>query len=219
MITNPDAKRILCYGDSNTWGWVPGRMGSERFPVDKRWPGILQDNLGTSYEIIEEGLGARTTKFNDSRPELPLRNGLESLPAILETNLPLDLVIIMLGTTDTKEMFDESPVNISGGLRSLIKVINEYKVLEGSVAPKILVIVPPVVDEETEFAAKLFKGGTSKGKELGQLYAAIADDEKCLFLDPSEEVKVDVNEGVHLGESAHQKLAELIFGKIKELDL
>lgn len=219
MITNPDAKRILCYGDSNTWGWVPGKMGVERFPVDKRWPGILQNKLGTSYEIIEEGLGARTTKFSDPRPELPLRNGLESLPAILETNLPLDLFIIMLGTTDTKEMFDETSVNISEGLRALIKVVNEYKVLEGSAAPKVLVIVPPVVEEETEFASKLFKGGTSKGKELVSLYAAIAAEEGCLFLDPSEEVKVDVDEGVHLGESAHQKLAEMVFGKIKELEL
>jgi len=219
MITNPEAKRILCYGDSNTWGWVPGKMGAERFPVDKRWPGILQDKLGTSYDVIEEGLGARTTKFNDPRPELPLRNGLESLPAILETNLPLDLVIIMLGTTDTKEMFDETPVNISSGLRALIKVVKEYKVLEGSVAPKILVIVPPVVDEKTEFASKLFKGGTSKGKELRQLYVAIATEEDCLFLDPSEEVKVDIDEGVHLGGPAHQKLAELIFKKIKELRL
>lgn len=57
MNRNNKAKRVLCYGDSNTWGRVPSGMGEERYPVDTRWPGILQNLLGENYEIIEEGLG------------------------------------------------------------------------------------------------------------------------------------------------------------------
>ena len=58
MNTNPKAKRILCFGDSNTWGRIPGKK-FRRFPVDQRWTGILQKLLGEDYEVIEEGLTAR----------------------------------------------------------------------------------------------------------------------------------------------------------------
>ncbi|MDD3647384.1 MAG: SGNH/GDSL hydrolase family protein [Candidatus Dojkabacteria bacterium] len=215
MNTNPKAKRILCYGDSNTWGWVPGKMGNKRFPIDKRWPGILQTFLGNSYEVIEEGLGARTTQFHDPRPELPQRNGLESLPIVLETHLPLDLVILMLGTTDTKEMFGVSPEKISEGLKKLIHTIKDFKVLESTPSPKILIVVPPIVKEDTNFASKLFTGGTAKGNTLKKLYAQVAIDNDCLFLDPTSECPVDENEGVHLTEKSHKKLAEMTFEKIE----
>ncbi|MBU0975744.1 MAG: SGNH/GDSL hydrolase family protein [Patescibacteria group bacterium] len=217
MNTNPSAKRILCYGNSNTWGWVPNKMGSERFSIDKRWTGILQNLLGNSYEVIEEGLGARTTKFHDPRPELPQRNGLESLLMILETHLPLDLVILMLGTTDTKEMFDVSPDKISDGLRALVKTIQEYKVLEGSNSPKILIIVPPIVKEEADFASKLFKGGTAKGKALKTLYSQVAIENGCSFLDPTAECPVDQTEGVHLTAESHERLAKLIYTRLKSV--
>ena len=47
-------KTILCYGDSNTWGWNP--ISESRFDKDVRWPGILQQELGEDYEVISEGL-------------------------------------------------------------------------------------------------------------------------------------------------------------------
>ena len=59
MNTNKDAKAILCFGDSNTWGRNP--IGSSRFNSSQRWTGKLQDGLGKDFYIIEEGLGGRTT--------------------------------------------------------------------------------------------------------------------------------------------------------------
>jgi lysophospholipase L1-like esterase len=216
MLTNTHAKRILCYGDSNTWGWVPSSMGTERFNVIERWPGILQGLLGEEYEVIEEGLGGRTTMFDDPRPDFPQRNGLKTLPIILETHLPLDFVILMLGTTDTKEMMNLSSEKIAEGMHNLIKTIKNYKVLKGSSSPKIIVIVPPIVKEDAVFASKLFKGGTAKGTELIKLYRHVADIEKVIFLDPTNEIKVDENEGVHIDAKNHKKLAKLIYEKIKE---
>jgi lysophospholipase L1-like esterase len=98
-------------------------MGKSRFDINLHWPGILQSKLGTNYEVIEEGLGGRTTMFDDPRPEFPERNGLKVLPIILETHLPLDYVILMLGTTDTKEMMVLNAEKIAEGLRKLIKTV------------------------------------------------------------------------------------------------
>ena len=56
-------KRILCFGDSNTWGYDPATQ--DRFDRATRWPGVLREQLGTGYEVIEEGLNGRTTVWND----------------------------------------------------------------------------------------------------------------------------------------------------------
>ena len=50
-----DMKTIVCYGDSNTWGYIPG-SAEERYPYDIRWTGVLQRLLGAEYHVIEEGL-------------------------------------------------------------------------------------------------------------------------------------------------------------------
>ena len=204
--------RILCYGDSNTWGWVPSSMGTKRY--SGRWPVVLQRLLGDKYTVIEEGLGGRTTSFDDPRSEFPERNGLKTLPIILETHLPLDLVIIMLGTTDTKEMLNLSSEKIAEGMSSLVKVTKKYRTLTGTSSPQILIIVPPIVKEDCEIASKLFKGGTLKGKKLVELYERVAKEEGVLYLDPTTNIKVDDKEGIHIDEQNHERLAKLIYEKI-----
>jgi len=131
-------------------------MGLKRFSSKERRTGILQDLLGNEYEIIEEGLGARTTMFDDPRPELPGRNGLTMLPTILDTHVPLDMVILMLGTTDTKPMMQTSSEDIGEGMRKLITTIKEFKLVNDYTPPKILVIVPPIVKDDAEFASTIY---------------------------------------------------------------
>lgn len=217
MNTKEKSKRILCYGDSNTWGWVPASMGSERYPIHKRWTGILQTLLGNDFEIIEEGLGGRTTMFDDPRQEFPQRNGLETLPIVLESHLPLDYVILMLGTTDTKQMMGLTSLEITDGMRKLITTVKNFKKIKGGSTPKILVVVPPIVLETTEFASKLFTGGTKKATELVDNYKQLCEAENVFYLNPTDEIKVDKNEGVHIDTENHQKLANLIYQKIKSL--
>ena len=217
MNTNTSAKRILCYGDSNSWGWTPGANGTERFGVNERWPGIVQKTLGEDYEVIEETLGGRMTMSDDERPEFPERNGLKTLPIILESHLPLDLVILMLGTADTKEAMDLSSGDITEGMRMLVRTVKSHKVLKGSSAPKILIVVPPIVKETSGLGSKLFKGGTAKGKELSEGYRGVAESEEVFYLDPSADIEVDDTEGVHLNAENQTKLASLICGKIKQI--
>ena len=95
-------KQILCYGDSNTWGLIPGTKN--RFPWGIRWTSLLQEKLREeSIRILEEGLCGRTTVFEDSYREN--RNGWKTLPAILETHSPVDSAIVMLGTNDCKSYY------------------------------------------------------------------------------------------------------------------
>ena len=92
-------RQLLCYGDSNTWGLIPGTK--ERYPWGVRWTSILQEKLQVkNVRVIEEGLCGRTTIFDDAYRQN--RNGLKSLPLILETHNPIDKVAIMLGTNDCK---------------------------------------------------------------------------------------------------------------------
>ena len=117
-------KRILAYGDSNTWGFDPVTWGSvpmtlERYPEDIRWTGLLQKALGKDALVLEEGLCGRTTAFDDE--ECDGRNGLMALPAILKANQPLDAAVIMLGTNDCKSAFNASSKEITAGLELCLK--------------------------------------------------------------------------------------------------
>jgi lysophospholipase L1-like esterase len=214
MNTNPKAKRILCYGDSNTWGWVPSKMGQERFLANERWTGILQDKLGSDWEVIEESLGGRNTITEDERAGFEERNGLRTLPIILETHLPLDKVVIMLGTTELKEMFNLSAKEIAKGLQMLIKTVKKYRALAETQVPEIIVVIPPVIIDTTEFAAVLFKGGTDKSKELIRAYEKVCREEDVVCIDSNEVVEVNQTEGIHLDEKAHEKLGNFIYKKI-----
>jgi len=94
--------------------------------------------------------------FDDPRPDLPGRNGLTMLPPILDTHVPLDMVILMLGTTDTKPMIQASSDDIGEGMRKLIQTIKEFKLINDYAPPKIFVIVPPIVKDDAEFASTIF---------------------------------------------------------------
>ena len=90
-------RQVLCYGDSNTWGADPAD-DARRFEWPVRWPGVLQRELGGGYHVVEEGLGGRTTVYDD--PLLPRRSGRQLLAPALECHAPLDLVVLMLATND-----------------------------------------------------------------------------------------------------------------------
>ena len=157
--------------------------------------------------------------FDDPRPEFPERNWLKTLPILLESHLPLDFVILMLGTTDTKEMMNIPSEQSAEGVRKLVQTIQNYKVLKGSASPKILIVVPPIVKDTADFASKLFKWGTQKSTELISLYKKISEDEHTFFLDPTAEIRVDEQEWVHMTKESHDKLAKLIYNEINNFNL
>ena len=116
-------KHILCIGDSNTHGLCTDPSESadhgSRYNEEERWTCLLQKALGAEYLVIEEGLSGRTTCFN-----VPLFDGLSGLDYIypcLMSHEPVDLLVIMLGTNDTKERFGASAACIGLGLKRLVQ--------------------------------------------------------------------------------------------------
>ena len=95
------ATTILCFGDSNTWGFIPG-SDCERYAPDVRWPGVMAADLGPGYRVVEEAQNGRMTAWEDPAEPFVSKCGLTFLPVVLESQKPIDLVIIMLGTNDLK---------------------------------------------------------------------------------------------------------------------
>lgn len=210
MNINKDSIKILCYGDSNTWGYVPGSGG--RFPVDVRWTGLLQKELGNGYEIIEEGLNSRTTMLND--PEKDGKNGAVYLKPCMQTHSPLDIVILMLGTNDLKEKFNRTPQQIANGIEKLISIIYEPDSNYGH-RLKVILLSPPIVDESVDGVKKDYLASGEKSKKLGELYKSVAVDNNLEFIDLAKFISPSKTDGYHLEPDAHGKLAELLLDKIR----
>ena len=148
-----DPIRIMVFGDSNSWGWVPNpNPPSVRYPVDSRWPGVLQKELGSDYEVIEEALNGRTTDAYDDSIAGAGLNGADYLPAAIASHHPLDLVIIMLGTNDLKSVYKRTPQRIAMGAAHLVDIVNSIKGGIGTSypSPKVLLICPAPLDPKIE---------------------------------------------------------------------
>jgi lysophospholipase L1-like esterase len=205
-------KRILCYGDSNTWGYDP--EGKDRFAPDKRWPGVLGKILGNKFCIIEEGLGGRTTVWDD--PIESYKSGRDYLIPCLETHRPLDLVILMLGTNDLKKRFSLSAYDVAQGIAVLVKIIQDSIAGPNWQGPPILLLVPPPITVLTEFA-ELFEGAESKSLKLPEHYQRIARQMGCVYLDTGTIIRSSPLDGIHLEEASHFKLGEAVALKVKEI--
>ena len=193
-------KTILCYGDSNTWGYIPGTAA--RYPRDQRWPGVLQKLLGSDVQVIEEGLNARTTVLDDPIRGGAVKNGLTYLRPCLESHAPLDLVVLMLGTNDLKHRFGFSACDIAANVAALVGVIQQTGFGIDGKSPAVLMIAPPHLGK-LSVLAELFAGGMEKSRELAPHYRAFAQQLGCHFLDAGEIVESSPIDGVHWPADEH----------------
>ena len=204
-------KRILCFGDSNTWGLVAGT--DSRYDWGTRWTGRLQDALsGDGFQVVEEGLCGRTTVFDDvSRPG---RSGADLLPVLLEAHAPLDLVILMLGTNDCKTVYGASAEVIGRGVRKLIRQIRTHA--ENS---RILLISPIHLGErvwESGYDPEFSPASVEVSKKLEAVYRRIAEEEQVEFLAASRYATPSETDQEHLNEEGHRILAEAIYRQAKQ---
>ena len=211
-------KNILCFGDSNTWGYSP--QDGIRFSLDIRWTGVLQKSLGPSYRIIEEGLNGRTIFVNEEGKEArSLRSGSDVLPVILESHRPLDLVIVMLGTNDLKEEFELTVKEIAQGAKTLCEMILRSEYLVENL-PKILLISPTyigstIMPDQDEF----FNQARKKSYQFAEHYQRVANELGIHFLDAAKIVSASEGEGVHWDAEQHVKFGKelkIIIEKILE---
>lgn len=213
-------KRIMCFGDSLTWGWIPVEEGvpTTRYAKEIRWTGVLQKELGDGFEIIEEGLSARTTNLND--PIDPRLDGSAYLPAALASHFPLDLVIIMLGTNDTKAYFHRPAFDISAGMTKLVGQVLGSAGGVGTTypAPQVLIMAPPPLTPMPHpYFQSLFGGGAEKSGELGKHYGDLADFLKVHFLNAGDFITTDGVDGIHFTPENNHDLGQAVAQKVKQI--
>lgn len=194
---------ILCYGDSNTWGYIPGT--GKRYSCERRWPCILQQLLGRAFNVIEAGLNGRTTVFDD--PGKAGRNGLVGLGPALESCPSLDWVILMLGTNDLKYHLGVSAVDTARGVGRLVEEIELRSEVLKQKMTQVLIVSPPGIDTSSLSPDPLFKGAAGKLREFPRLFAEVANIKACHFLDSARFVKPSPIDGVHLDAEGHAQLA------------
>ncbi|MGP1356768.1 SGNH/GDSL hydrolase family protein [Roseicyclus sp.] len=194
---------ILCYGDSNTHGTAPlrelGRM--DRFRKGARWPDVMAARLGDDFEVIAEGLPGRTT-VHDDPVEGGRRSGIEVLPAVLMSHVPVDLMLLMLGTNDLKPRFSVTGADIA---RSLERLVLEARALVPGL--DILLVSPaPVV--EAGCLKDIFEGAEKKQERLPELILDVTLRQGCGYLDAGAHVTVSPIDGVHWTEDGHRTFGE-----------
>ena len=189
-------KTILAYGDSLTWGH--DAQGLSRHAYEDRWPSVLQKALGHGVRVIPEGLGGRTTAYDDHLAPCD-RNGARVLPTLLHSHAPLDLVILMLGTNDLKMPIAGSAHAATKGMRRLIEIIRNHAFPFGFEGPEILVVAPPLVCQTAnEDYAAGFAGGIEQSAMLATFYSDMADETGCGFFDAASVAVASPVDGVHL---------------------
>lgn len=200
-------KKILCYGDSNTYGFNPEDIG--RYNKDERWSGILSELL-PDFEVIEEGMNNRMGFFES--PEGLEQSGSKYLPILLESNKDIDIFILALGTNDAQFFYNLDEQIAQKGLEYLINTI--YQANKNTK----IIIIPPVKIEENIlngfFKSQFDKESINKIRRIFPIYKDTANKMNCLYFDFNEYTKPSEYDGLHYSKESHkiiaQNLAEFI---------
>ena len=211
-------KHILCYGDSNTWGYIPGK--ATRWPDNIRWPGVMAKELGKEYRVLEDAVSGRTTIYED--PNLAKRCGLDNLGYSLIANAPIDLLIIALGSNDLK--FTDAEGYRKGMLQLLYAIENAERLydIKGSLfaeEERILLLGPPIIDPEimTKRPQHMLAHAAVESKKLASVCKEIAEEKKLWYLNISELVLPSSVDCLHLSEKSHNILGCAVAEKVRKI--
>lgn len=198
--------RVLCYGDSNTWGTMPDNH-KMRYGEGERYTSILQDLLGEKYEIINEGLCSRTLDSDDIKFPKGNRNGLLFFAPCVMTHNPIHYLVLFLGSNELKEKFNKSTLDIALSLQdNYIKFLQNYLAKELLIVPKIIVIAPGVISKD----CFLNTGGAyEKSLLFNEIYKNIALSNNCYFVDNKNILAG--SDGLHLSRESHKYIANELY--------
>lgn len=197
---------------THTWSAVPG--SDERYSLSDRWPGVLAQELGADYRVIEEGLNWRTTVWDD--PIEGYKNGKEYLIPCLESHRPIDLIAILLETNDLKKRFSVSAYDVAQSAGVLVDIVQKSAAGPNGRAPEVLLIAPPVVAKLTEYAEMFGDDAQARSKQFAKYYRQIADPYRCRFLDAAQVIASIDLDGIHFDADQHRKLGKAVAARVKE---
>ena len=206
--------RILCIGDSNTWGYNP--ENGQR--LEKRWTKVLAE-LMPEDEIIEEGLNGRTLLSVD--PVIKERCGITALKILLMSHKPLDMVILMLGTNELKKFFECSAEYVAGGVEEFIKIICDENFWQRFNVPKLLVVSPILIRDELAVNGDVFgdfdEQSVEVSKQLATSIIKVCEKYRVAFMNAADFAEASVTDNIHMDEENHRKLALAMKDKIEEI--
>lgn len=209
-------REILCFGDSNTWGFIPGT--GERYPWGIRWTSLLQEKVwADGIRIIDDGLAGRTTVYEDSYRNRPGRNALKILPPLLEAHRPLDGAVIMLGTNDCKTCYGLTAQQIAKGLEVCLEAM-----LQEIPPEKILVVSPIYLGPhmgEPDYDPEFDKQSVLTSQQLYENYLKITSKKNLTLVDASKIAQASEVDNEHLTEEGHKLMAEFIYRELKAKDI
>lgn len=205
-------RTILCYGDSNTWGYNP--KTKTRYEKDIIWTSVLKKSLGDDYEVIYEGLNGRTTVWDDPI-DGEYKNGKKYLLPCIHSHKPIDLVVLFLGSNDLKHRFSLQAVDVAKGVEALVKIIKGSDTGPNMQPPKVLVVIPPPMEEGME-NIPVMCGGIEKSLKFSEEFQNILQ-EQCDLIDASKIIRSSKIDGLHLDSEAHEKLGIHISECIKSI--
>ena len=201
-------KKILCFGDSNTYGFIPS--SGKRYDENSRWSGILKKLLREEYEIIEAGCNNRTA-FCDN-PAGVNETGYKVLPSLLTQDI--DCVILAVGINDLQYLYNISMKDYENGLENLIGIVRTKLP-----RAKIILLSPSVITEDilnSCFAAMFDETSIEKSKQLSAIYERAARKENCKLLDLKKIASPSKTDGLHYEKIEHIKIANAIFDLINQ---
>ena len=211
------AKTVLTFGDSNTYGTPPAHQKGEfrRFGPDIRWPMVMAQALGKSWDVIEDGLPGRTTCRPD--PVMgPHMDGQLGLRIALESNGPIDLLMIMLGTNDMQTHHCATVDHVVGGLAALLLIAKTEPYQLRHDGFDIMLIAPPVILEEGTYKDSQL-GARAKSQALPNAIAALAAHWGVGFFDASTTIVSSPIDGLHFTADQHQILGRALAARLEAM--
>jgi lysophospholipase L1-like esterase len=210
-------KRVICFGDFLTWGAMPFTEFSKvlRYPPDMRWTWVMASDFGPSVEMIEQGLCCRTTNIDD--PLQPDTNGANHLGYSLRTHAPIDVVVIMLGTNDTKCHYGRRPSEITLGLSNVVSEVLsgiEFSNRDGTPPNTLIVAPPPLGPVVAPWQQQQYYGSREKTLELAHEYKLMAGHLGVGFLNSGKIVSTESSDGVHLSVESNILLGRAVARKV-----
>ena len=194
-------KKILCFGDSNTYGFNP-KNGS-RFNEKIRWAGQIKEKLKNKFEIIEQGQNNRCG-FTKNKESIELSGGIA-----IEKYLKLrpDIVILAIGINDLQKIYKNDEKTIYEGLKSLILKIKSYGI------SNIILLTPSILKENilNSFFNSLFdEVSIEKSKKLPDIYKKLSEELNVINIDLNKIAETSETDGLHYDEEGHKKIAEAV---------
>ncbi len=189
-------KKILVYGDSLTWGSVPGEP--KQHNAQTRWPNVMSSVLGENYEVTTDGLRGRLTAYDEHLADCN-RNASQTLPTALYSHAPLDLVILFLGTNDMQPHIAGTSIAAMQGMRRLVTIVQNHFAGPDIPNPKVLIVSPPrLCKTHDEFYTDFFEGTIEQSYKLAEYFQQIAQEKDCSFFDAGSVAQTSPIDGVHL---------------------